>query len=144
MKTETTVDGNQSGSQSVSRETRPNCYECKHRASLVGDAHSECKHPRISEVDRIITGFAILSGQKSQAMKRLNITADPTGIRGGWFWWPLNFDPAWLLTCDGFESKKARFDKTFCSQCGSEFGPGEHGYSDCKSHRKKGVARPMF
>lgn len=27
-----------------------------------------------------------------------------------------------------------KFDKTFCSQCGREFGPGDHGYSDCRSH----------
>ena len=28
----------------------------------------------------------------------------------------------------------ARFDKTHCSQCGREFGPGEHGYSHCDDH----------
>jgi hypothetical protein len=30
-----------------------------------------------------------------------------------------------------------RFDKTFCSQCGGEFGPANNGYSDCKSHEGK-------
>lgn len=28
----------------------------------------------------------------------------------------------------------ARFDKTFCSQCGREFGPGDHGFSHCSTH----------
>lgn len=28
----------------------------------------------------------------------------------------------------------AKFDKTFCSQCGREFGPGDHGFSHCDSH----------
>jgi hypothetical protein len=27
-----------------------------------------------------------------------------------------------------------KFEKTYCSQCGREFGPGDHGYSDCRSH----------
>lgn len=28
----------------------------------------------------------------------------------------------------------SRFEKTYCSQCGGEFGPGEHGYSHCEDH----------
>lgn len=28
----------------------------------------------------------------------------------------------------------ARFDKTFCSNCGREFGPGDHGFSHCDQH----------
>ncbi|MBU0944482.1 MAG: hypothetical protein KKE53_08515 [Proteobacteria bacterium] len=31
-----------------------------------------------------------------------------------------------------------RFPHTYCSQCGGEFGPGNHGYSHCESHRKGG------
>jgi hypothetical protein len=30
----------------------------------------------------------------------------------------------------------ARFPHVFCSQCGEDFGPGEHGYSHCSDHRK--------
>lgn len=28
-----------------------------------------------------------------------------------------------------------RFAQTFCSQCGRSFGPGNHGFSSCRSHR---------
>lgn len=28
----------------------------------------------------------------------------------------------------------AKFPKTYCSQCGSEFGPGDSGYSHCDQH----------
>lgn len=31
--------------------------------------------------------------------------------------------------------EQPRFERTFCSQCGREFGPGDHGYSHCKNHR---------
>jgi hypothetical protein len=27
-----------------------------------------------------------------------------------------------------------KFQETFCSQCGEGFGPGDSGYSSCKSH----------
>ena len=27
-----------------------------------------------------------------------------------------------------------KFQETFCSQCGQGFGPGDSGYSSCKSH----------
>lgn len=27
-----------------------------------------------------------------------------------------------------------KFEKTYCSQCGGEFGPGDSGYSHCKDH----------
>lgn len=28
----------------------------------------------------------------------------------------------------------ARFSHVYCSQCGQEFGPGEHGFSHCQTH----------
>ena len=28
-----------------------------------------------------------------------------------------------------------KFKKTYCSQCGKEFGPGDHGFSSCIDHR---------
>ena len=30
-----------------------------------------------------------------------------------------------------------KFANTYCSQCGAEFGPGDHGFSSCKEHRVK-------
>jgi len=38
--------------------------------------------------------------------EELNIKADPHGIKNGWFNFPWNFDPVWLLYCDGFEPKE--------------------------------------
>ncbi len=60
---------------------RPDCYKCKHRCEIAGDAHSSCDNLK-----------AKVKGNK-------------TGIKGGWFWWPLNFDPIWVDECDGFEKK---------------------------------------
>lgn len=34
-----------------------------------------------------------------------------------------------------FLAATPRFPKTYCSQCGGEFGPGDSGYSHCRDHR---------
>lgn len=73
----------------------PNCYDCKHRRDVPGDAHSQCAHPSIVSPSMI-----------GDAIRRLNVTGDIHGIRHGWFFWPFNFDPVWLKTCDGFEPRK--------------------------------------
>jgi hypothetical protein len=32
----------------------------------------------------------------------------------------------------------ARYENVSCSQCGRDFGPGDHGYSHCQDHRPNG------
>ena len=61
---------------------KPDCYKCDYRGKIPGDAHSKCHN-----------GEASVKGH-------------PHGVRSGWFFWPLNFDPVWLVSCDGFETKK--------------------------------------
>lgn len=63
-----------------SKET-PNCYDCKFRGTIPGDAHTRCLN------------------------EKAHVTGDAYGKRSGWFFWPFNFDPTWLETCDGFEAK---------------------------------------
>jgi len=36
---------------------------------------------------------------------KLGIKADDAGVNGGWFYWPINFDPIWLKRCEGFAKK---------------------------------------
>ena len=70
---------------------KPNCHDCAHRREIPGNAHSRCNN---------------------HAAK---VSGDPYGIRSGWFTWPLNFDPTWLTSCDGFSTnendKKAEIKK---------------------------------
>lgn len=58
---------------------KPNCYKCDHRHDIPGDCHSSCEN------------------------KTASVEGDPGGIKNGWFLWPLNFDPTWLVSCDGFK-----------------------------------------
>ena len=92
---------------------KPNCYECIHRGSVPGDAHSCCGHPkaRCDVNDPVGQLFAIFAGVGrtppigGNAMEELNIKGNAQGVRRGWFNWPWNFDPVWLENCDGFEKK---------------------------------------
>ncbi len=56
-----------------------NCYTCKHRRDLSGSCHSYCNN------------------------MAANAEGQPHGIKNGWFSWPWNFDPVWLVSCDGWE-----------------------------------------
>lgn len=65
----------------ISEPKRPLCYSCKHRRDVPGDAHSSCAKPS-------------------------RVTANPYGIKSGWFFYPFNFDPVWLTSCEGYEPKE--------------------------------------
>ena len=73
-------------------DKKPNCYKCVHRGEIPGNCHSRCNNIE-----------AKVSGHE-------------TGIKSGWFMWPLNYDPVWLQSCDGFSDNpedkkpKAKFD----------------------------------
>lgn len=80
-----------------------NCYQCKYRRNVPGDAHSCCRYPG-NDIDL----FGLFSKKNADNAAKLNIRADPYGVRSGWFYWPMNFDPVWLSNCDGFECKDTK------------------------------------
>lgn len=82
-------------------EKKFNCYKCEYRGTIPGDAHSCCRYPGVtlSMVDFLIMG-------NWRLISKLGISGDPYGIRNGWFMWPVNFDPVWLRSCDGFKQKE--------------------------------------
>ena len=88
---------------------KPNCYKCVHRRDLPGDAHSACIHPKAGGKDPMEGLMALLASVGRiypvvdlAGATILGIEANPHGIRKGWFNWPYNFDPVWLVSCDGF------------------------------------------
>ena len=69
---------------------KPDCYNCIHRLTIPGNSHSRCNN-----VNAKVEGHEY-------------------GIKSGWFMWPLNYDPVWLISCDGFSNdpndKKPRIE----------------------------------
>lgn len=101
---------------------RDQCYGCEHRRDVPDSAHSACVHP-VTEATRR-SPYMQLAGRVGKrggnqlvelaaeydegprrAMALLNIEAAAPGVDGGWFVWPVNFDPVWLTRCDGFAAK---------------------------------------
>ena len=58
--------------------SKPDCYKCVHRLEVPGSAHSRCNN------------------------HEAKVAGNQHGARMGWFNWPLNYDPTWLVSCDGF------------------------------------------
>ena len=109
----TESDGNQSSNKSGSqRSEKPDCYMCKHRRNTEWSHHSRCAHPSIfGEVGQYLECFFLVKGLRGPAMKRMNVSGSVHGFNNGWFFWPINFDPVWLETCDGFERQQLRGDR---------------------------------
>ncbi len=55
----------------MSRDMRSECWSCRHKQTVPGNEHIRCAHP-----DPAMEGNA-------------------HGIRNGWFYYPLLFDPVW-------------------------------------------------
>jgi hypothetical protein len=119
------------------KKEKPDCYRCKYRGSLPGSAHSCCKHPSLKEAMENpmlqLMGIFASVGRVAPMMansKELNIKANPTGIKNGWFNFPFNFDPIWLERCDGFSPKvggggsppKPCEEPVACDECPERYG----------------------
>ena len=90
---------------------KPNCYDCKYRGDLPGDAHSKCTHPDsmgddpLGAILGMLASVQRISPVTTNGAITLNIKGSAHGIRNGWFNWPFNFDPVWLESCNGFKNR---------------------------------------
>ena len=67
------------------------CYTCKHRGTLPGDAHSTCKQ-----------ALHEYSNRNADNTVNIRVSLDPHGVRNGWANWPFNFDPIWIESCNSY------------------------------------------
>ena len=80
--------------------TENSCYKCKYSQSIPGDAHTKCGHPDLKDGLDILSAISVLHTTETKAP--FIVKGSTHGIKNGWFFWPLNFDPVWLERCDGF------------------------------------------
>lgn len=92
------------------KDMRGACHKCIYKGIVPGNTHISCEHPdsgRTKAEEGIDGLLAILGGGlPSGTPRKLGIKADIRGVQNGWFAWPLNFDPSWLLHCDGFKERE--------------------------------------
>lgn len=66
-------------------DPRADCWHCAYRRNIPGNAHVECART-FKDVPKP--------------------DLDRYGVRSGWCFWPLNFDPTWVGACQGFSAKE--------------------------------------
>ena len=86
------------------------CGSCQYRKNIPGDAHSSCEHPEASFYSWLYV-MSLPELTEDLVIPPLNIRANIYAIKKGWFMWPINFDPAWLESCDGYKEKDDMVDK---------------------------------
>jgi len=90
----------------ICKMNKQNCYKCRYKEDIPGDAHVCCEHPEIKKnLKEEMFACLGVSNAISPSSQKLNIRANAHGVEKGWFNWPVNFDPVWLENCDGFEEK---------------------------------------
>lgn len=105
----------------MDNQIKPNCYECKHRRAIPGNAHSSCAHPFLADLAKANPNFELarLVGLPVPMTiefegKRIPLTLfSEYAVQSGWAAWPFNFDPVWLQFClfwniDKAEAKLAK------------------------------------
>lgn len=89
---------------------------------------------------RVICGTASVDrdgpfGYRAEDIERLCRDGDMEPLTAAvTHWMPATYPP--LTTADAAH-QSPRFPNTGCSQCGGQFGPGDHGYSHCENHKGK-------
>lgn len=79
------------------QQVKQDCYSCKHRRSISGDCHSGCE--ALPDIDQ----FALARYVHHNGPYFANLKLNPQGIRNGWCFWPVNFDPCWVEECNFYE-----------------------------------------
>ena len=75
-----------------------NCYTCKYRGEVPGSAHSSCNSTGDSSIAMYVAMFIEKSGCNFE-----NLRLNPHGVKNGWAFWPVDFDPVWVEHCNFYE-----------------------------------------
>lgn len=76
------------------------CYDCVHRRNLPGSAHSNCVATRGGGIEGVRDALTPAPGKPAA------VTLNPHGVRMGWAYWPVNFDPIWVRSCALYQEKQ--------------------------------------
>jgi hypothetical protein len=86
----------------------PNCYSCKHRHNLPGDAHSCCLHPTTGLTNNNVIENLISVMMHGNPASEMGVTLNAHGVNNGWAFFPANYDPIWVESCACHELKETK------------------------------------
>jgi hypothetical protein len=68
------------------------CYNCEYRQQLNHSHHSGC----------LLGTVALFKGINPNDVVKMN----PHGVKNGWCYYPFDFDPIWIESCNCFKAKE--------------------------------------
>ena len=84
-----------------------NCHECIYSKPIPGNAHIECNVDWINKANAML--IWLHTEDHDLIIKSYNgsfeVEISRAGIKGGWAYWPINFDPIWIKRCTRFKPK---------------------------------------
>jgi hypothetical protein len=80
------------------------CWGCLHSRTIPGSAHLACHHPATLAAHRnpLAPVIAVTGNALPLPVPGLSVVGNDQGIDRGWFAHPFNYDPVWLVACDGY------------------------------------------
>lgn len=78
------------------------CERCAYPRRVAGGCHVSCAHPALEFLTGNPMAQALGMMGRTPGLAEQNggvVQGHPTGISRGWFCWPFNFDPVWLVRC---------------------------------------------
>ena len=91
------------------------CYTCKHRRNIAGDCHISCACPKhgLDTSSGLLGLVSLLAGRVGAvcSSNAMGVSLNPHGIKNGWCYWPFNFDPIWVNSCNSYDPKNGAYQK---------------------------------
>lgn len=79
-------------------KVRNDCYKCPHRREVPGSVHSSC-HILKPQLRTAIALMAMCGQMPTITNEKTGedlLILNPTGVKEGWYNWPIDFDPVWV------------------------------------------------
>ena len=120
------------------RDNDQAAYEFEHEAAF-NEAADEIKSANPAQLSDLVMQAAafelsdrVLAAVRDLSDNNPNLMTQAPALRDAW----ASLHDA-ICTDRANNIGPARFQRTFCSQCGGAFGPGPHGFSYCSNHADK-------
>lgn len=73
-----------------------NCFKCKYSEKVTGSAHLSCNACPATIGIAFLQYIATSRVPDLTIGGELKLKLDEHGVRSGWAYWPVNFDPVWV------------------------------------------------
>jgi hypothetical protein len=77
-----------------------NCHDCIYKKSIPGNTHISCAGPATILKSETVSYLLAIAPSSIVIENKPIVTIDEHGTKKGWAYWPINFDPIWIISCN--------------------------------------------